>query len=1631
MSFNTDADSAKTKNVTGLLILRHVFDSNAGQPILYADLEKKVREYILSEKLNSFTQLTGWMLNDFLIKNKDQFDIYYRKERKYVKLRSRHTKCKGEHQTRTDTVVINDTPFHHYQMKECVDMEQTTDTGIGPWTTVQYKHTQKKKRLSHLNAAVNMECFTSGDSGEKQDTLIPQRNQTVCSGLKSTVSQAEIEPCVESRRRSWSTERFYTLVRNGENANLLFVQSPDIYLKNPIRFSQDTVSMWNTPHRMKAYIVIGIVRGEIVGVGEHFDVRVFDDLFQYTYFSTKPVFTCFTICPKGKVICIIEVVSSCGHGSPCIVEENVKGKDGITLKQRQIWVRTGIHNVVCKSNDITEVYQWFLGQLPKPETKLVYERNPSRKQSARNACTNTRALLTHQRTYSGTKELSSSDDVDDVDDPLCSSGDSFSFFWEAVNHFQKGHFVLLVGDMACHTRHLNALAKVPWLCVYDFDIFSCSDGLLNVVQDSLALERHLTISSWNETVDNISERGTRWCFMRGRRELSNSRTDLKSGEIEDINIWFKLVRKGLQNYCEKLANFAEDYTVPTVVFIWPDNERLLPFMVKFLFRLNDTLTSTPNIVLCMNRQPVTKSGNLKYQTLCEDFNTSISVCNLRYEQMCIGILNHSTVKSKDGISYKLPMNERYESSPISETDATWLREDFEVLFLTNPYDTSNIATEEIQQEVSNFYKGGTLPWYAWYSREAEQSVIDRDVKQDLEEKINKHLGYYRTSMITLFHAPGSGGTTLAQQTLWHFHMKVPCVHLKLRTVSHVDELDKKIYFLHDRTDLPVLLLIDGEEESKVRRLSRRLKYTVILYIKRYPYKIPVSTSNDCVYMSGYVSSTESQGLESKLGGKCGDEIKRKRLHELTMDVQNKMSKHCMYEYGMTVYLHEFKGIVSYVEGYLELDKNNPKEMSPCQKCLACLALVYYYGQTCVPCQFFSALFHKPPNFNMTLEDFPAPIQEFVVYGKSEGKRNNIRLCHYIVAKEILEQMLSRHIGKTAERTDSLGISACRNLSKFCIEFIEYASNKKTKINALSTTIRFILTKTFIFRDEKDMSDNEEQVRKRPVLSKLMIDIPGGKPLFTERLNVLKKLTESFPDDPNYCAHLGRFHAFCRPDEEHEAEKCFQRATKMCEDQIKGKRDEDIDDWMKLTMMHIYHMYGIVKQRYISKYTGRTQKEKVVAFDEEIIFHERIEELVPIAEAACELFTKSRDITPDNHDVYTYAYTGEIQSRLQICEFVNRHFRKESANNRIAEFLCSEADPRSKLFVHRSISVIEYLIIECYMDVELVDSDVTSLRKYVVWYNGLFKKQVLPLIECSSKDDVTNRRLKIAAKKLQFGKSNNILSGVETIDDEKELEEIVRLYEENFSDIQDYGFQDGNGKKELERDFRDWIFAIRHDKFKKDYSLEAVLSHVQNWNEMVRSPISTFYVFILKSLLGFGTEKTPGKTECLIEALDCKEHLIKMNHLIIRPKYPREWLGNDREGIKRLKSGIRHVGMCAEDRDVASSRIDIAVCKGTICRPNTNNVNGMIVLDLGVNTTEVRVYFIPKVVRLAGSRFAEQRVEFKMAFSIQHGFEAYNVKLLKRHGCPQCSRTLEFTSIDSLLICKCGMDVHKDEMNEIK
>ncbi|KAL3853504.1 hypothetical protein ACJMK2_017040 [Sinanodonta woodiana] len=1667
-----------TKNDMVVAMLKSILNPKLQEcppPMPLRTLEEKFRDTFakLQSSNMSFKDIAGLPFQQFLEKNKDHFNIQKKKKKgahtEVVRIVNRKPKGKKSKNSASVPMLQSDKVHDDHKgtkLESAIGMDlsrknvlsdikvQSLEEEDIPSVSTPYFSCEEEETVAEDEQS---DCYSglsdpqsyplieqSGNCGEwetvtkakkKDVTVVENRNVTsvqvskanricyseVVKGRANT-EKINVETLVSELRghkKSKDVCLFEGLINKTEGRDLIFYPDDDLCQSNPCKLMLDIVSMWNTPNRFRSHIVLGVTSNltpphSLNGLKLNLKDKDYQQLFKGNEFTSRPMFHYTEVPYSKRSFGIIEVQSSYGYGQPSIVKSSNETA-GVSLQAEQLWYRPCNENRVCKASDpyMMSVYQWFIGKDGKRMESFSTAHKP---------------------------ELENSNFETDIEEsiPVKREGKTVTYFMDCVGKFKNGHYILISGDVQGATTNLEGLAHVPWIAVYDFDINSRDKGLLCTCQDVIDKKRFLSITTWNRPSGGISDSGTLWCFMRGARDISDTRTDNPSKEkVEDVKHWYTKVKHGLEGHCRQLARFVEGYTVLTAVVLWPQDEKLIPIMQKFIDQLDNQMEFSMNIVVCITQALKTEQAGsiLNYMKAMHENN--LFICWVDLEKMCLAILNERSICEEQHMKHQLPAGSN-QNIDINEKDAVWLREDMHVLYYKSEFAKTKCEVSVLDEEADKFYKGGTLHWFAWYNCGMGHFDIERDLLKEITKKI-KYLTTEscRAAVIKIFHAPGSGGTTLGQRILWTFHEQTPCVHLKLHTASTVQDVISKIEFIHEQTHLPVLVLIDGEDESKVKHVAKCCTAfgTIIIYLKRYPYPVKFNQRGETFYLRGEVSSEEATLLALKFGERCeGNESKKSTLRRFSKEVSNG-EVHYLYEFGMATYFHEFKGIQSYVKGYLQLEDNPTKELLSWQKILGFLSLAYYYGQTSLSCQIFAALLSKPANYCISLDDFPHPVQQFVVPDINEGRTKLIRICHYYVAQEILEQLLNRipNSKRNVTGCSELSTNARQNLEKFCLDFIEYVSRKKTKNSVQSSTIIHILTRIFIYRDNRDMGENEEQHRKKPKLSKLMIDIASKPPLFTERLHVLEKLTTSFPEDPNFHAHLGRFYSYCRPDGEVEAEKCFQKALSLSEEIQNYKQDEEVDERMSLTLMHIYHMYGMIYQKRIAKFTGRSPKEEPEVKTEYTSFQKQLEELVSYADKACSLFRQSRENTPIGQET-CLAYTGELQVRLQICDFVHRFCRKRDPEDNLQNIIEAIEDDSTREFISTSISLIDNLILECFDSLEPGEID-HSLHQVIFWYNYLFKPRAKLLEKMQCEEDVFSRRLKIAAKKLKYSSKDESLSVLESITSPEDIADIVHLFEENFKHVTTYGLQT-SGKKALEQDYREWLIAIRHELFAKEYDVEEVLLHVQQWNDLVSSPLSKFYLFVLKSLSGFGSCNAHGSTANLVDAQILKEEMMKMSRYIIRPRHPREWLGKDRNGngksIKQLIPGNRfHVGWIEDrDREVKVPALqDVKICKGTICQPNKKKLSGFIDLDLGDNTVPVKVFFIPHVAKLEGSRFSGHRVEFQLGFSIEHGYEAFNVKQLSKYGCSKCTAKVEILSTEDTVKCSnCRTPVHRTELN---
>ncbi len=119
----------------------------------------------------------------------------------------------------------------------------------------------------------------------------------------------------------------------------------------------------------------------------------------------------------------------------------------------------------------------------------------------------------------------------------------------------------------------------------------------------------------------------------------------------------------------------------------------------------------------------------------------------------------------------------------------------------------------------NYYKGNTVTWTnLWFTNKGEKHVIKRDCQDEVYDKVCAALNNHNknVSVVKLLYQRGTGGTTVAMQTLWKLLKSKPpfqcrvCIVLKAcdRAIDEILRVYDKGYHLEEYK-LPVVVLADG------------------------------------------------------------------------------------------------------------------------------------------------------------------------------------------------------------------------------------------------------------------------------------------------------------------------------------------------------------------------------------------------------------------------------------------------------------------------------------------------------------------------------------------------------------------------------------------------------------------------------------------------------------------------------------------------------------------------------------------------------------------------------------------------------------------------------------------------------
>ncbi|KAM4688499.1 sterile alpha motif domain-containing protein 9-like [Discoglossus pictus] len=451
----------------------------------------------------------------------------------------------------------------------------------------------------------------------------------------------------------------------------------------------------------------------------------------------------------------------------------------------------------------------------------------------------------------------------------------------------------------CHqsqTTQLQFMQEIQWFAVLDFDPDSFINGLCKSYRDKRVANLHFP--NQYKDMDNITSekldtlklyQQTSWIFCNGRSDLDsqeymplNPRMWQKEKAAEVRRLISFLTRKDIMERGKFLVVFlllsaVEDCGDPM-------NEVFSTFYQE-LSGMNDILC------ICESEQTFQKWRDIQSRFVEADEMEKKTVYNLTIESINGTILKLKSVMQS---SHRfLPSYSSY-STVLHRKDED-LMTSLEILCLNECQETeieknsSKFNTFRRTQE-EHFYRGGKVSWWNFYFSMKNYSgpFITRDIHDKLKETIetwfwcNKQIS---VKIITLYHHPGCGGTTLAMHALWELRSKFRCATLKRKTDSFIDiardVTNLATYGLSNSTDyFPVLLLVDDyEEEEHLYILQNSIRSAIGEKYIRHEKPVVIilncmrsqnpeqSSKNDCtdsVALKHKLSTEEQRAFENKL-----------------------------------------------------------------------------------------------------------------------------------------------------------------------------------------------------------------------------------------------------------------------------------------------------------------------------------------------------------------------------------------------------------------------------------------------------------------------------------------------------------------------------------------------------------------------------------------------------------------------------------------------------------------------------------------------------------------------------------------------------------------------------------------------
>jgi tetratricopeptide (TPR) repeat protein len=873
------------------------------------------------------------------------------------------------------------------------------------------------------------------------------------------------------------------------------------------------------------------------------------------------------------------------------------------------------------------------------------------------------------------------------------------------------------------------LALVPWVTVFDFDTNSDVSGVLAGCRMVLEKRRSLHMSTLRDApVLNINA-GTYWLFCRG---LAGRPETIRLGRWAE---WNRAEGAALSGQIQKLAAACSPNPINLIV-LWND-ATLIRHLQSTLDSLIGAFGDSASVVFVA-------TDSADYSPLAEEVGAAF--VDIPTDQLCAGIESIFAGTVAEG-GVRVPASS---GAPIivPVEDLRWFEEEIELVTLDKglvPPDDGVVGKD--------FLKGAEISWYEL----GLHYDIDRDITKRVQLQLERDLEIGRASRISIYHAPGAGGTTVGRRLLWDLHTRFPCAILKHTKPRQTAE---RLVRLISLTGLPVLLLVDGAEVSSremdelydVLR-SQQAAVIVLQILRRFTEQKEGSRT---FYLRAELSESEALRFAHVFARE--NPSRQLDIQRLARSADARLRS--AFYFGLYTFLEDFKGLQPFVQQHIETLSNAQKQM------MGFISISHHYAQKSFPVQVFAPLLGIPANRKVEFGNLIGSGRSLLV-----NTTNGLwRTSHELIATELIERLLwpavlDRRLWR-------------QNLSSWALEFARLCrGNSVISSNDLVEIVR----RTFFFRDNTELLGTERSGAKQ--FAQIIEDIPTRE----GKIELLREVTELFPDEAHFWAHLGRFYAL-------EMKDYVQAANSI---------DRAIDLDPSDPVLH--HMRGMAVryQAYGAMEEGKP-----------------LEDVVPLAKSASNSFASARDRNPDDD----HGFISEVQMLARLVAYAGHNH----PNGPLGYLGSSNADPFLRDCLERAEGLLE--AVRRHREGEGASPYEVDCRGKLDLVYGRHEQALQTWDSLLGRSDVYAppvRRQIVWTYLARRSRNWDQLAP-------KEIDRIVLLLDENLTE-----------EPANDSNLRLWVQAVRRSRTAP--SLSAIIEKVANWRARSASLDAVYYLYVLYSL----------------------------------------------------------------------------------------------------------------------------------------------------------------------------------------